>query len=619
MCGIYGKVMLDRQADREEGLRRTAMLHHRGPDYSGHYAAGNVFLGHARLSILDLTSAGNQPFGDEQAKLVFNGEIYNWKELHARYLDGCHLNSHSDTEVLYLLLRQLGPACLPLLNGMFSFAYYTPQTSTMLLARDMIGIKPLYFGERNRSFEFSSEIKTLDVEPNYDRLKEYLVFGRFGEDFLPYKGVSEVLPGSYVELNCVTGDWRQTSFRETEDLVRKQKYLHASSLSDPVDHLDRLLQHSVSIHEQSDAPIGFLCSGGLDSSLISAVAGKRNSDIALYHADFEGKGREYHFAKQVSEHIGVPLRTTTISQDVFWETFPEMTYAQDLPIQHPHSVSLAMLAGRIKSDGIKVMLSGEGADELFNGYYFHSSYAKMISPERSSDFRGKVGTVLRKAWRRLRSASDPYIFFDELNRSFQAHAHVGFGDAWSLSEPIQALSLVGQDFKAWARWQQALDAFEWMDDKSEALINSFQLFYFRYHLQPLLHRLDRMLMHHSIEGRVPFLENDMVEFAVNLPLRQKIQKGSGKQLLKKVALRYLPSDIVNREKLGFALPWGDYSSTIPEILRDGFVTEWTRLTNRQLASWINNDPVVLYRLISIEVWGRIFVHKTPWTEVTVRF
>ena len=572
MCGIYGKVAAVGNIDHNECIVRTTMLNHRGPDYCGNYCSENVFLGHARLSILDLTPAGNQPYGDAEAQLVFNGEIYNWKQLRAEYLAGQELHSHSDTEVLFLLLRKMGEACLPLLNGMFAFAYYMPKSRKMILARDTVGIKPLYFIANSGGFEFSSEIKNINYVPDLSRLKEYLIFGRFGEDFLPYANVNELLPGSYLELDTATGKWNQNPYREAESLVSEETYRVLDASNDAVDQLDALLQRSVSMHEQSDAPIGFLCSGGLDSSLITAIAAKRRSNIALYHADFEGEGRELDYADQVA-------------------------------------------------DGVKVLLAGDGADELFMGYWFYSHYGRSLSNYRN---QGDPRTLLRKALNVLRRASsvksDPYWFFSDINRAFQKHAHVGFGgDACSLAEPFQALSLVGQDFKAWKRWQQAMDSFAWMGDKREADVLSFQLFYMRNFLQPLLHRLDRMLMNPSVEGRVPFLENELMQFALNLPVRQKISGDSGKHLLKQVALRYLPKNIVNRRKMGFTVPFSKYVTKYPEILDSGFVAEWTRLTKRELISWCNGGTDQLYRLISIEVWGRIFVYKTPWSEIEINY
>lgn len=621
MCGIYGKVGFERQVDAQDCLRRTQMLNHRGPDYCGNYTTANIFLGHSRLSILDLTPAGNQPFGDDKALLVYNGEIYNWQQLRTEYLSGQELRSHSDTEVLFLLLRKMGTDCLPLLNGMFAFAYYTESTRKMLLARDMVGIKPLNFVAGSSYFEFSSEIKNLDYEPDLNRLKEYLVFGRFGEDCLPYANVREVLPGSYVELDCASGQWSQKPYREVESLISPQSYGKLADSGNLVDQLDALLQRSVSMHEQSDAPIGFLCSGGLDSSLITAIAAKRHPNMALYHADFEGEGRELDYAEQVARHVGAPLRKTTLTKDQFWELFPELTYALDLPIQHQHSISLSLIARKARADGVKVLLAGDGADELFMGYWFYSDYARSLSNYwHNGDPRTFLRMFINGLRRALNSGQDTYWFFSDINRTFQKNAHVGFGgDACSLGDPFKYMSLVCQDFKAWKRWQQATEAFAWMRDNREANVLSFQLFYMRSFLQPLLHRLDRMLMNPSVEGRVPFLENELMHFALNLAVSQKINGKSNKHLLKQVALRYLPANIVNRSKKGFTVPFAKYVTKYPKVLENGFVADWTRLTKKELVSWCNGDVDQMYRLISIEVWGQIFVHKTPWSDIRVEF
>ena len=162
-----------------------------------------------------------------------------------------------------------------------------------------------------------------------------------------------------------------------------------------------------------------------------------------------------------------------------------------------------------------------------------------------------------------------------------------------------------------------MEAYAWMQDGSEASTQAFQLYYMRYFMQPLLHRLDRMLMARSIEGRVPYLEKDVMQFALNLALNQKFQGGTNKYLLKQVALRYLPANIVNRKKVGFTVPFGKYVTKYPKILENGFVSELTRLTTKELQSWCNDEKDLIYRLTSIEVWGRIFVYKTHWSEINV--
>jgi asparagine synthase (glutamine-hydrolysing) len=618
MCGIFGRIELNRPVDVGYCLQQTDLLSHRGPDFCGHRVLHNVFLGHTRLSILDLTAAGNQPFSDECAALIFNGEIYNWRELHARYCADLAQHSRSDTEVLFQLLERMGEKCLPLLDGMFAFAYYDVKTRTMLLARDAAGIKPLNFIADADFFEFSSEIKNLSYTPDTSRLKEYLVLSRFSDDFLPFANVRSVAPGNFVRVDCVSGGWAETPYRELESYVDRSTYARIAASTDLEAQLDTLLATSLALHEQSDAPIGFLCSGGLDSSLITAMAAKHRTDLALYHADFEGEGGEAHHARQVAAHVGAPINETRITLRQFWDLFPQVTHALDLPVQQPTSVSLALIAAKARDDGLKVLLSGEGADELFGGYSWHQSYRNSLSNYAS---RWSPSSLISRAVRKFLFAAegpDSYSYFKHARPEFQRHAHVGFGfGAWSLSEPVHGLTLTGQHFQAWPRWQQALRSYAWMPDRREADVQSFMLNNMRSMMQPLLHRLDRMLMMHSIEGRVPFLENALFEFALNLGLTHKIRGTESKRLLKKVATRYLPSSIVYRKKMGFTVPYLSYAAKFPKLLDGGFVSEWTRLSRMDLQSWCDLDPGQLYKLIAAEVWGRIFVYKEAWQTIRV--
>jgi asparagine synthase (glutamine-hydrolysing) len=402
-------------------------------------------------------------------------------------------------------------------------------------------------------------------------------------------------------------------------MATRDAYARVNARDDVTPELDRLMCESVTRHEQSDAPIGFLCSGGLDSSLVTAIAARRHPNIALYHADFEGPGGEAHHAERMARHVGAPLHQTKLTRDQFWELFPLVTHAVELPVQQPTSVSLALIARKAHEDGLKVLLSGEGADELFGGYAWHQYYKNSLSNYSS---RWRPSRILSRALRVFanREGADNYLYFKYAATDFQRHAHVGFGfGAWSLTEPIHGLSLVGQEFQAWHRWQQALERYAWLPDGLEADVQSFMLCNLRVMMQPLLHRLDRVLMRYSIEGRVPFLENGIFDFALNLALRHKIRGRTGKHALKQVAMRYLPSEIVNRRKMGFTVPWHSYAPSFPAILNDGFLSEWTRLSRRDLVAWCENDPGQLYKLIAIEVWGRIFVHRESWQSIRVTF
>jgi asparagine synthetase B (glutamine-hydrolysing) len=255
---------------------------------------------------------------------------------------------------------------------------------------------------------------------------------------------------------------------------------------------------------------------------------------------------------------------------------------------------------------------------LFGGYAWHRSYKNSLSNYSS---RWRPSQMLTRVIKKfLRSEPDSYLYFKYARTELQRHAHVGFGfGAWSLDEPIHGLSLTGQNFQAWPRWQQALRSYEWMSDRAEADVQSFMLSNMRVMMQPLLHRLDRMLMIHSIEGRVPFLENAIFDFALNLGLSHKIRGSESKRILKQVARRYLPASVVTRRKMGFHIPWSNYSDRFPTILLDGFISEWTRLSRRDLESWCEQNPDQRYKLIAAEVWGRIFVHRQPWQDIRIEF
>ena len=250
-------------------------------------------------------------------------------------------------------------------------------------------------------------------------------------------------------------------------------------------------------------------------------------------------------------------------------------------MQQPTSVSLALIAGMARDHGLKVLLSGEGADELFGGYTWHRSYKNSLSgyssPWRPSNTASRCLPQVRLCVGRSGQLSVLQIRSSAISATrtrWIRLRRVGPG------EPIHGLSLVGQDFQAWPRWQQALRSYEWMPDRKEADVQSFMLNNMRVMMQPLLHRLDRMLMMHSIEGRVPFLESAIFKFALNLGLQHKIRGPEGKRVLKQVAARYLPSAIVNRKKMGFTVPWLSYANKFPKILDGGFVSEWTRLARR---------------------------------------
>jgi asparagine synthase (glutamine-hydrolysing) len=600
----------------QQNLDAIARLSHRGPDNLGHLRDGEIFLGHARLSILDLNEAANQPFRDEEHALVFNGEIYNYLPLRAARLANRSLRTTSDTEVLFGLLKELGEACLPLLDGMFALAFWDRARGRLLLARDTVGIKPLYWRKTPDGLEFASEIKSLDCRPALAPLREILAHGHVEDGLLPWEGVRELAPGHLLEYDVAARRVRTAPFTDLRRYVRPERCAELAARGDLVDQLDQLLNDSVAMHLQSDAPVGSLCSGGVDSTLVSALAVRQQRDVRLYHAGVEGGGGEETFAQQASAHLGIPIVYTKMTREEFWRVFPRVTWHSDLPVYHPNDIPLYCITRRAREDGVKVMLTGEGADELFGGYTWHRRFRDTLARYRQDRLRHPL---LAKVSRRLWSMFDyrgGLGGFDAAD--FISHAPLGPAySAQNLELDFRGQAILTQEFRAWRRWMECLDTYAGAVPPVDAPVLSFILYNMYGHLGTILHRTDRMLMANSIEGRVPFLENDLFEFGLNLPLREKIRGRQGKDILKRVARRYLPHRLVYRRKAGFPVPWTQYLPRRVRLLEDGFVSSWTGLTTAQLAPWIENCPTMKFRAIALEVWGRIFVFGQDWQGLTV--
>jgi asparagine synthase (glutamine-hydrolysing) len=609
MCGIYGQLRFHASPDREQCLRRLSLLGHRGPDHEGAFCGDRLFLGHARLSILDPGAVAHQPFppagADEGPRLVYNGEIYNFSAL-KEGLPETSWKTHSDTEVLFELLRARGEACLPALNGMFAFAYWNGES--LLLARDRAGIKPLYYRLDGEGLEFASEIKAFERpgEPS-EVLKDILAVGLAGNGILPFGDVRELEPGHCLRVDARAGAGRPECFASLAAVVSRERMaaFEGRGMAALAAELGRRLEASVDLHLQSDAPLAALCSGGVDSTLLAALALERRPGMRLYHCGVEGPGGEEAFAREAARHLSAELVVERIGREEFLARMPEVAWHLDLPLYHPNDMALSLIAGRAHRDGVKVLLCGEGADELFGGYSWQRDLARML---RGRARVARLGKTAERALMRLRNLWDRALgnpYFDAEGLARFAAAGLSY-PAPALETPFKARALAAENFGAWRRWDECLRAYAHLS-REEAPVQALMQDNLRGHLRTILHRTDRILMAHSIEGRVPFLENDLFEFGLNLPLRAKIQGRRGKVLLKEVARERLPASLVDRPKMGFPVPWERYLPEKPSFLENGFVAEWTQLTPAQLHAFHEGDPQLLFRLVALEIWGRLFV------------
>ncbi len=351
---------------------------HRGPDNFGLSTSGRVAMSHNRLSHLDLSNAANQPFGDQDHLLSYSGEIYNFKEIRSRLQDefGIVFTTTSDTEVLYHALIEYGiEKCLKALQGMFAFGFYDKSRDTVFLARDRLGIKPLYYLESGSEVYWSSEIKaiaqTLDLAP--DPIRTFLAVNNMGEkstEYTLFKGLRSVKPGTYLEINAHGQPKSTTYYDVLEDFDSDlHRSLSKQSAGSVVAHFDDLFNDSIKRMLVSDAPVGAFVSGGIDSSLVSAIATNCSADLKLFTANVVGKYSEFDDVKVLAKHLHQEVFEYKFEPQMMLRDWAHATYHYDCPIViHVNAIPFAGVAQLARDNGIKAVLTGEGADELFLGY-----------------------------------------------------------------------------------------------------------------------------------------------------------------------------------------------------------------------------------------------------------
>lgn len=602
MCGIAG-IYYFQDNEAEIGLleRLKAKILHRGPDGSGIYTNKNVGLVHTRLSIQDLSDAAHQPMFDEisQTCISYNGEIYNFKVLRKELESlGVTFNSTGDTEVLLKACIQYGvEETLPKLNGMFAFAFWDDKKKELWLARDRMGIKPLYYFNEGNKAVFASEIKALlplqqKVKPDIPVLFEILNGGTGCEPYTLFSGINALNPGSYIHLKQDTSEIIQKEYHSIFDQIDESLYrdYYNSSLESMSEKFFQTLDDSVKIHSISDAPVATLISGGVDSSIISALTSKYCEGISLYHADVVGENSEMIYAQQVAEHLGLNFVSAQLTADSYINNLVDTTYYHETPsAYHPNDVPFQLISRRANEDGIKVFLTGEGADELFVGY---GDASKEILRNKIKHTTSRIPIV--------RS------LFAIVSKIYPYH------EGGSMTE-----SLAGRGTShEWVN--RAHEAYDFVDCEIEKKSLVSSAYYQKVHLNSLLQRNDRMGMMHALESRIPFLENEMHKFAMNLPIKFKhpvswrsILRGNpltrNKIVVREAARNFLPKTITKRKKLGFPITPETYMDLNPNFFIDGFVEQTLNLKQKNLCdifSGASSDDK--WNLFSTELFGRMY-------------
>ena len=620
MCGIAG--LLAPQSNQRSIKVLGQMLQaifHRGPDEDGSLICGPLAMGMRRLSIIDLAD-GTQPMFDESGRygIVFNGEIYNYRELRNDLLSRGHqLKTHSDTEVIVHLYEELGDQCVDQLRGMFAFAIWDKQQQQLFIARDRLGIKPLYFAQLNNEFVFGSEIKAILMHPDVDRsvdpnaLSQYLSLKYVPAPRTLFAGIESLEPGHWLKI-------------KQGRVVQKQRYWNLDfqkpslqlSEAEYVQQLLDLLRETIGIHLRSDVPFGAFLSGGLDSSTIVALMSEQlSSPVKTFSVGFDGQGiqDELPYAQQVADAFGCQHHTLKINSNDFLSLAENVLWHLDQPIADQATIATYMVA-KLARQHVKMVLTGEGGDELFAGY---ARYAGEQYSYLTGWLPGFAGAGMRAVidrlpgMRRAKIAAHALTIKDEATRfanwfpmfNDQAKASL-FIDPYS--ELRSGAAEVFHKQLADCNARSPVDRMLYVDSK---------LWLVDY----LLLRGDKLTMANSLEARVPLLDHKLVEFAARLPSHLKLNGSNRKYLLKQVARKLLPAEIIDRKKQGFPIPierWlrneaagmmQDLLSTRTVEQRGFFDVNFVNRRIKEHLSGFADHATELWGLMSFEMWMRQFV------------
>jgi asparagine synthase (glutamine-hydrolysing) len=603
MCGVAGFVQLDGRTPCPVRLRRMGdAVALRGPDDAGHEIHGAVGLAHRRLSIQDTSAAGHQPMmtGDKLHALSFNGEIYNARALASDMVDPPSWRGHSDTEVLLELLARSGSSALARLNGIFAFAYLDIRRRRMLIACDAFGVKPMYVARDDQRLYFASEVKAIlagGYRPDFNPTAAIdFAFSGWSDDRATlFRGVERLSPGSLMELSLVDGSMQRVNWWDFKPEWNTRPLLRLNE-EEWVDALDRRLTNAVERQLLSDVSVGSLCSGGLDSSLVSALAKRSRAEISLLNVSIPDvpEPDESIWARKVAAQLDAPLVTVNLTAADFRRELIRMVYATEMPLPFLNAVGIKLISDKAREIGIKVLLTGEGADELFGGYL--GKLRPQLYRQRVAQLGGKFALSCFDAVSRTADrASELLTGLGRRDPGLPLHRLLSGGLALSDAERA------GRSLYA-----DRLEPLE--QDVAVALF--VQL---RSYLLPILHRTDRASMAASIEARVPYLDNDLVNLALAMPTSMKFRwrahRPVGKWALKRVAERYLPRDVVHRPKVGFGVPRQIFHIDWPDQwVKNGFLVNSFSLNSASFSRWISNEKSQIGNwALTLEIWGQLFM------------
>lgn len=543
MCGIAG--FMGQVENRADVIRNmTEVITHRGPDSDGFFTDDNISMGFRRLSIIDL-GAGHQPIYNEDKSLVltFNGEIYNYKDLRKELIAKGHkFYTDTDSEVLVHGFEEWKEDMLPKLRGMFGFAIYNTKDSSLFIARDFFGIKPMHYTQIGNDFVYASEIKSILEYPKFEKkfnrkaLDSYLSFQYAVPPETFFEGVYCLMPGHYLwykDGEVETTRYFEARFNPNEEMTEEEA----------VDKIEKVFENSVNAHKIADVEVGCFLSSGVDSSYVSTYFADQKTFTVGF--DFGEKYNEISWAKNLSEKIGVEHHTHLISSEEFWDAVPTVQYHMDQPLADPSCIALYFVS-RLASHYVKVVLSGEGADELFGGYTCYND------PRVFKIYQTIVPHCIRKAIRAICRKLPDIKGRDYLIRACDKLEERYIGNAF-MYDYKQKQELL-KDPSIATRPQDLTRKYYYRCRKYDDVTKMQYLDINMWMVGDILLKADRMSMANSLELRVPFLDKEVFKVASSLPTKLRCNKHNTKYAMRKAAVRHMPEATAEKEKLGFPVP-----------------------------------------------------------------
>ena len=620
MCGSCG--VIGGQPSKEIGLKMVQAMIHRGPDNQSVrvYADQTCMLGHARLSIIDLSAAANQPLEYNQYAIVFNGEVYNFREIRQELVaKGHQFQLDSDTEVILHAFAEWGKDCVKRFIGMFAFAILDKEKNTLTLVRDRAGIKPLYYYEKDGTFMFGRELKGLYPYPKFQRIIRkdavgmYFKYGYVPAPYSIFEDTWKLMPGHVLEYDIVKREKTITKYWDVMDYYKRPRL--TVDYEEAKKELEQILLSAFNYRMVADVPVGVFLSGGYDSALLTTLLQKdRTEKLKTFTIGFEDENwNEAPAARELAERLGTDHTEYMCTQEDCKAIIPELPFYYDEPFADNSAVP-TILVSRLARKQVKVALSADGGDETFAGYNRYGGLYGVqkilrlmasVKSRRLSNLGCRIGNVLTPKYSFLHEKGEAFSKLLAVEPQYRVALTAESGSFSTLSESVYR-EICAVDYP---QPMFLLDEREYDDPISVATAMD----YVNYMPDDILVKVDRATMSVSLEGRDPLLDHRIIEYAAQLPVSYKFDNGNKKRIYKDILYQYVPKEMMERPKSGFMMPvdaWlrGDLRYLLEENLGETLnpayfnVKQVKRIKELYLQDKLGHENKVIWRILAFQLW-----------------